>query len=160
MHYPRDTNSTMCTKRSKRKYTPRKRPSRDFVRESGMTINEITTIIDNSPSLRQAAKKINTSRDSLLKFIRKYNVTHPKDRRVKTRKVNEIVKVLNKLPHLKTLNMYLTGFTRMHSKAFKEYRLDLSRDLQYVYITAELTTGVRFTDKYELKMFLDYFKGE
>ena len=144
----------------KRKYTPRKKPSRDFVRESGMTINEITAIIDNSPSLRQAAKKINTSRDSLLKFIRKYNVTHPKDRRVRRKQILEIKTNLLMLPNLQTLNIFLEGFKRMHSKAFKNYRFDLTQDLKYVVITAELTTGVRFTDKYELKTFLDYFKGE
>lgn len=144
----------------KRKYTPRKKPSRDFVRESGMTVAEITAIINNSPSLRQAAKRIGTSRDSLLKFIRKYNIMHPKERRVRTKTINKLVKILNELPNLRTLNIFLEGATRMHSKAFKEYRLDLSRNLEYVYITAKLTTGVSFTDKYKIEKFLDYFKGD
>lgn len=144
----------------KRKYTPRRKPSRDFVRESGKSVAELIKIIEKSPSLRQAAKTIGTSRDSLLKFIKTHNVVHPKERKLKLRKTNDLITKLTKLPKLNSLNIFLTGTKRMHSKAFRNYRLDLTSDLKYVIITAILTTGTKFIDKYKVNEFLDYFKGE
>jgi hypothetical protein len=145
--------------KQKRKYTPRKRPSRDFLRESGKTIAELKDIINNARSLRQAAKQLNTSRDSLLKFIRKYKITHPKERRVRDKRIHALLERLNNLPNLTTLNIFLNGSKRIHTKALKKYRLDLTQDLKYVILTARLSTGKDYMDKYEVEKFLDYFKG-
>lgn len=128
----------MSEAKKKRKYTPREKPSRDFLTENNLTHTDVVEAIRTTKSLAEAARTLNTSRTTLYKYLEKEDIViqrpEIKNKRHRTR-MRRLMKELNRIPDLRTKNIILeTDDGPFTTKVLRGYTLKLTDEKEVLFL--------------------------